>query len=45
MIELALKSTHQMVSNDSSYIIYRSVFIEIQAYQYSDIISYLLKLV
>jgi len=44
IIKLALESAHQMVSNDISYIIWRSVFIEIQAYQYSDIISYLLKL-
>jgi len=45
MIELALESTHQTVSNDVSYIIWRSVFIEIQVYQYSNIISYFLKLV
>ena len=44
MIELVLESTHQTVSNDIWYIIWRSVFIEIQAYQYSNIISYLLKL-
>ena len=44
MIELILESTHQIVSNNISYIIWRSVFIEIQAYQYSNIISYLLKL-
>ena len=44
MIKLALKSTHQIVSDDISYIIWRLVFIEIQAYQYNDIISYLLKL-
>jgi len=43
-IELALESAHQTDSNDISYIIWRSVFIEIQAYQYCDIISYLLKL-
>ena len=45
-IELTLKSTHQTVSNNNniSYIIWRLVFIEIQVYQYSDIISYLLKL-
>ena len=44
MIELVLESTHQTVSNDILYIISRLVFIEIQAYQYSNIISYLLKL-
>ena len=44
MIELALESTHQTISDNISYIIWWSVFIEIQAYQYSDIISYLLKL-
>ena len=43
-IELVLESTHQIVSNDVWYIIWRSVFIEIQAYQCSNIISYLLKL-
>jgi len=45
MIELVLESTHQTVSSNISYIIWRSEFIEIQAYQYSNIISYLLKLV
>ena len=44
MIKLVLEIAHQMVSNDISYIIKRLVFIEIQAYQYSNIISYLLKL-
>jgi len=44
MIKLALKSTHQTISNDISYIIWRLVFIEIQVYQYSNIIGYLLKL-
>jgi len=44
MIKLVLESTHQIVSNDILYIIWRLVFIEIQAYQFSDIISYLLKL-
>ena len=29
MIELALESTHQMVSNDVWYFIWKSVFIEI----------------
>jgi len=42
-IKLALESTYQTISDDISYIIWRSVFIEIQVYQYSDIISYLLK--
>ena len=36
MIKLALKSAHQTISND--------ILIEIQVYQCSDIISYLLKL-
>jgi len=31
-IELALESAYQMVSDDMSYIIWRSVLIEIQAY-------------
>jgi len=44
MIELVLESTHQIVSNNISYIIWRLVFIEIQTYQCSDIISYFLKL-
>ena len=44
MIKVALESTHQTVSNDISYIIWRSIFIEIQAYQCSNIISYFLKL-
>ena len=43
-IKLALESAHQMVSNDILYIIWRLVFIEIQVYQCSNIISYLLKL-
>ena len=43
MIEIVLESAHQIVSNDILYIIWRSVFIEIQVYQYNDIISYLLK--
>jgi len=43
-IELVLESTHHMVSNNRLYIIWRLVFIEIQVYQYSDIISYLSKL-
>ena len=41
MIKLTLENTHQTVSND---IIWRLVFIEIQVYQYSNIISYFLKL-
>jgi len=43
-IELALGSAHQPVSNNSWYISKRQVLVEIQAYQCSDIISYLLKL-
>ena len=42
-IKVALESAHQMVSNYILYIIWKSVFIEIQAYQYNNIISYLLK--
>ena len=44
MIELALGSTHQSVSNDIWCISKQQVLVEIQAYQCSDIISYLLKL-
>ena len=44
MIELVLESTYQTVSNNIWYLIWRLVFIEIQAYQCNDIISYLLKL-
>ena len=44
MIKVALESAHQKVSNDILYIIWRSVFIEIQVYQCGDIIGYLLKL-
>ena len=44
MIELILESAHQIVFHDISYIIWRLVFIEIQAYQCSNITSYLLKL-
>ena len=40
----SLKSAHQTVSNNISYIIWKLVFIKIQVYQYSNIISYLLKL-
>ena len=44
MIKLALGSAHQSVSNDIWCISTRQVLVEIQAYQCSDIISYLLKL-
>ena len=44
-IKLALGSAHQSVSNDIWCISKRQVLVEIQAYQCSDIISYLLKLV
>ena len=44
MIKIALEKAYQTVPNDISYIIWKSVFIEIKAYQYSNIISYLLKL-
>jgi len=44
MIKVVLESTHQIVSNDILYIIWRLVFIKIQVYQCSDIISYFLKL-
>ena len=43
-IELALGSAHQSISNNIWYISKQEVLVEIQAYQYSDIISYLLKL-
>ena len=43
-IELALGSAHQCVSNDIWCISKQQVLVEIQAYQCSDIISYLLKL-
>ena len=43
-IELELGSAHQFVSNDIWCISKQQVLVEIQAYQYSDIISYLLKL-
>ena len=43
-IELALGSAHQFVSNNIWCISKWQVLVEIQAYQYSDIISYLLKL-
>ena len=44
MIELTLKSAHQFIYNDIWYISKQWVLVEIQAYQCSDIISYLLKL-
>ena len=44
MIELALGSAHQFVSNNIWCISKWQVLVEIQAYQCSDIISYLLKL-
>ena len=43
-IKLALESAHQSVSNDIWCIPKWQVLVEIQAYQCSDIISYLLKL-
>ena len=43
-IKLALGSVHQSVSNNIWCISKRQVLVEIQAYQCSDIISYLLKL-
>ena len=43
-IELALGSAHQSVSNDIWCVSKQQVLVEIQAYQCSDIISYLLKL-
>ena len=43
-IKLALESAHQFVSNDIWCILKQQVLVEIQAYQCSDIISYLLKL-
>ena len=43
-IELALGSAHQFISNDIWCISKQQVLVEIQAYQCSDIISYLLKL-
>ena len=43
-IELALGSAYQSVSNDIWCISKQQVLVEIQAYQCSDIISYLLKL-
>ena len=44
MIELALGSAHQFISNDIWCISKQQVLVEIQPYQCSDIISYLLKL-
>ena len=43
-IKLALGSAHQSVSKDIWYISKQQVLVEIQVYQCSDIISYLLKL-
>ena len=43
-IELMLESAYQSVSNNIWYISKQQVLVEIQAYQCSDIISYLLKL-
>ena len=43
-IELALGSAHQFVPNDIWCVSKQQVLVEIQAYQSSDIISYLLKL-
>jgi len=43
-IELALGSAYQSISNNIWCISKRQVLVEIQAYQCSDIISYLLKL-
>ena len=44
MIELTLKSAHQSIYNDIWCISKQWVLVEIQVYQCSDIISYLLKL-
>jgi len=44
MIKLALESAYQFVYNDIWYISKQYVLVEIQAYQCSNIISYLLKL-
>ena len=44
MIKLTLESVHQSIYNNIWYISKWQVLVEIQAYQYSDIISYLLKL-
>ena len=43
-IELALGSAHQSISKNIWCVSKQQVLVEIQAYQYSDIISYLLKL-
>ena len=43
-IELALESAYQFISNDIWCVSKWLVLVEIQAYQCSDIISYLLKL-
>ena len=44
MIEYVLESTHQSVYNNIWCISKQQVLVEIQTYQCSDIISYLLKL-
>jgi len=44
IIKLAMESAHQFVYNNIWYISKQQVLVEIQAYQCSDIISYLLKL-
>ncbi len=44
MVKVVLESAYQTVSNAISYIIWRLVFIEIQAYQCSGIINPILKL-
>jgi len=44
IVELVLESAHQSVSNDVWGVSKQQVLVEIQAYQYSNIISYLLKL-
>ena len=44
MIEYVLESAHQSVYNDIWCVSKQQVLVEIQTYQYSDIISYLLKL-
>ena len=44
IIKLALESAHWSVSNDIWYVSKLQVLVEIQAYQCSNIISYLLKL-
>ena len=43
MIELALESAHQSIYNNIWCVLKQYVLVEIQAYQCSNIISYLLK--